>query len=151
MGRLLGTAFLSVEVPQNKRHFVVTTPQLWIEERPLTGWICGRWTLCLELTSPSLMLQTLCSIDNEFGKEINLKVTGSPASLFSWFLVPRIVETSRDTVTHWQGRGKPVARMRIQRPSFSHPSIMLLAIHPCRACPWLLHMPGPIQGSGTTR
>lgn len=38
--------------------------------------------------------------ENEFEKEINLNITGSPASLFSSFLVSRIVETSRETVTH---------------------------------------------------
>lgn len=141
---LQGMAFLSaeVEVPPNKRHFVLTASQLRVKGRPLNGWSCGRWTLCTELTSPSLMLQSLRGIENEFEKEINLDVTGSPTSLFSWFLVPRIMETSRDTVTHWRCRGKPVARMSIQGPSFSHLSIMLLAIHPPRACPRPFLLPG---------
>lgn len=73
----------------------------------------------------------------------------SPHLGVCWSLVTCIVGKNKDTVTHWQWRQRPVARMCIQRLSISHLSIMPLAIHPSIAYPRPFHMPGSAQGSGT--
>lgn len=60
----------------------------------------------------------------KYGKETNLKGTGSPASLLCCSLVTCIVEKCRDTAC--PSGGRPVARTCVQRASSGHLSSMLL-------------------------